>query len=111
MGVGSGSYNSPEFESFARTFRKELKTQLNNAGFSFAVYDVGHFYVSGFFRDDQSGQLFYFSLSDVRSFPFDRLLVRTATDIKDYTGGPNNYVRLEQFGEDVHSIRNLAKRR
>ena len=34
-------------------------------------------------------------ISDVRHFPDERVLIRTAKDYKDYTGGGNTYAQLE----------------
>ena len=34
-------------------------------------------------------------ISDVRHFPEDKVLIRTAKDYKDYTGGGNTYAQLE----------------
>lgn len=35
--------------------------------------------------------------SDVRFFPEAKILVRTAKDYRDYTGGPNHFRSYDQF--------------
>jgi len=59
------------------------------------VFSVGHFYISGFFTVGE--KIFYFSLPDVRGFEFrfQDLMYRTAKHYKDYTGGGNQWVKIE----------------
>ncbi len=67
-----------------------------------AAFSVGHYYVSGFVS--KNGSFVYFSVSDVRYFPgdwYNHMLVRSAKDVKDYTGGPNGYTSLENFKEET----------
>jgi hypothetical protein len=45
------------------------------------------------------------SCSDVRHFGYNKLLIRTARDYKDYSGGSNEYV-----GVDKESITNFRLR-
>jgi hypothetical protein len=93
-GFHSSSGKTPEFVSFARTFKKEFTNELSAKGCTLEEFSVGHFYVSGFFKTS-SGQLYFFSISDVRFFREERILYRTATSTKDYTGGTNRYTALE----------------
>jgi len=91
----SSSGLTKEFAAFFRDMRKYLKTQLNEV----FVYEVhrGHFEVSGFAQNKQTGKWAYFSMSDIRYFPdewYKRVLVRTAKDNKDYTGGNNQDIAL-----------------
>lgn len=92
-GFESSTSKTPAFTSFAKIFRNEIKKELP-AGAELAAYSVGHFYVSGFIKL-LNGKLFYFSISDVRYFPDNDLLIRSAEHLKDYSGGKNNYVKLE----------------
>ena len=99
-GFESSCYKTPEFTSFARKFKNAIKKELATIGAELTAYSVGHFYVSGFFRiNTMKGQeCYYFSLSDVRGSEFTsqhNMLYRTAKDEKDYTGGGNEYVRIE----------------
>ena len=92
---GSSSANSEEFHEFFDLFKRSFNKELKSIGATEIEYSKGHFYLSGFFTVEN--QAYYFSLCDVRN-SFDnpeKLLVRTATDYKDYTGGHNNYFKIE----------------
>lgn len=96
-GFESASYKTPEFMSFVRTFKSEFTKELKNAGATKIEISTGHFYVSGFFTS-ASGQVYYFSLSDVRGMEFvskPALMYRTAQHYKDYTGGSNQWINIE----------------
>jgi hypothetical protein len=98
---GSGTRNSPAFDTFFRSFKSKLSKQLKTEGCSDISFSKGHFHLSGFFKKED--QWMYFSISDVRWGLFDRgsepkMLYRTATSNKDYVGGMNQYVSV---GEDM----------
>ena len=99
-GFESSSGTTPQFLSFYRTFKNELTKILTVKGCTNIEIGKGHFYVSGFFTAS-SGQVYYVSLSDVRGFNETgwhngSLMYRTAKDYKDYTGGCNQFVRLDE---------------
>ena len=92
---GSGSVNSHEFNIFFSLFKKSFTIELNMINAENIVFSKGHFYLSGFFT--VQNQIFYFSLSDVRSSQQNpQLLVRTAKNYQDFSGGANNYVSLKK---------------
>lgn len=95
----SSSSLTPQFSAFAKAFKKFILKSL--PWYSTLVgWNRGHFYVSGFIR--RGTKVVYFSISDVRFFPEDwhkRILIRTAKDEKDFTGGTNNFTTLESFQE------------
>lgn len=96
-GLESSSYKTPEFIAFCRTFKSELSIELKAIGAKLTDFNVGHFFLSGFF--DLNEKCFYFSLSDVRGMEFQEhidLLYRTAKNNKDFQGGHNQYVRLDK---------------
>jgi len=96
----SSSTKTPEFKQFARDFLSDIKKVCD--GYEIVEKSVGHFYVSGFLKKE--GKYFYFSISDVRSFPgewFNNILVRTAKNEKDYTGGSNNYAKLTNLKDKL----------
>ena len=80
-----------------------VKKALRNAGFENIKVSNGHYYFSGFAT--KNNQPIYFSISDVRHFPGDQVLLRTAKDYKDYTGGSNNFADL-----NVESIMELSNK-
>jgi len=91
QGFESSSGLTPEFKQFYIIFKSEFTKELKSQGATDIVFSKGHFYVSGFCTID--GQAWYFSISDVRdsSYSIGKMLYRTVTDYKDYTGGQNRY--------------------
>jgi len=75
-----------------------VRKALKEADFTDIKFLNGHYYFSGFAT--KNNKAIYFSISDVRHFPPTGggadLLIRTAKDYKDYTGGSNNYSSLEK---------------
>lgn len=86
-----GSDLSQEFKDFFKREKKRLTAIFKEKGCTEIKMDYGFNYFSGFFTAP-SGQIYYFSCSDVRHFGYDRLLIRTAKHYKDWTGGSNQYV-------------------
>ena len=89
-----GSYNSPSYLAFARTFKSEFKKQLEGVGAKLHKFNVGHFYFSGFFTKGEKMYYFSWHNGDVN------LMYRTAKHDKDFTGGSNQWVRIS---EDIAS--------
>ena len=73
--------------------KSTVKKALKTAGFENIKISNGHYYFSGFATKNE--KVIYFSISDVRHFPEDKVLIRTAKDYRDFTGGGNNYAQLE----------------
>lgn len=93
-------------QASAKYYKKHksiVRAALKSAGFSNIKISNGYFYFSGFAT--KADQVIYFSISDVRHFDDGRLMIRTARDYKDYTGGMNNFCAL-----DKDSIARLANR-
>lgn len=89
-----GAYNSPSFKSYATKFKNDFNKELNSIGGKITSFNVGHYYISGFFRT-KNNECYYFSQSDLRHFNFEKLMYRTAKDEKDYTGGMNRYIEIK----------------
>jgi len=101
---GSSSGLTSEFSKFASDFKRAVLGNLS-PGQSLVNWSRGHFYVSGFIN--QGERFVYFSVSDVRHFFNDwyyHILVRTAKNEKDYTGGVNHYATLPYFGKAVSEL-------
>ena len=94
----SSSSVTPQFVTFFNTFKKELTKLLKSKGCTEIVIDRGHFYAAGFFTTPNKG-IYYFSISDVRWFKEERIMYRTAKHYKDFTGGLNQYVALDEIDE------------
>lgn len=91
----SSSVRTPEYAAFERDIKKELKKLMT--GYELIDWLSGHFEFSSFFKSLKTGRIVYISCSDVRFWPdewFNNLLIRTAKDEKDYTGGSNDYASL-----------------
>ena len=80
-----------------------VKKALSQAGYESIKISNGFYYFSGFAF--KGGNIIYFSIPDVRHFNDDKLLIRTAKDYRDFTGGSNNYCQM-----DIESIQTLANR-
>ncbi len=101
----SGCTIGQDFKRFSRLFRNWLKKQLKSKGLQIVNFTTGHYFVSGFVTNGQ--QYVYFSVSDVRYFPegwLDDILVRTAKNEKDYTGGSNNSCSLENLPKTICNL-------
>jgi len=67
-----------------------------------------HFDMSGFFRGGD-GQIWYFSLGDLRSSSKEKLLVRKADSFDDYCGGTNYFVSLTDIDAFVEEFDKVVK--
>jgi hypothetical protein len=126
----SSSTTTDQFMTFAKKYKAALEKRLPE-GICISKFSVGHFYVSGFIADEQCkgckpeeirdcsmminkivdkchGPCYiYFSCSDVRHFKnewYKNILIRGAIDEKDFTGGPNGYTTLDDFGKDIDRL-------
>lgn len=102
----SSSHTTPTFKKFARDFRYGLKHLLGD-NYEVEGWNRGHFYVSGFIRNKETDKFAYFSTSDVRFFKdewLNNILVRTAEDVKDYSGGTNNFCKLTDIESSVRRL-------
>ena len=90
----SSSCLTPQFKDFWLSFNREFKKLLKELDAVETSISRGHFYVSGFFKlaDDR---IYYFSLGDVR-WDKGSMLIRTATDFKDFSGGSNGFIRFDE---------------
>ena len=101
----TGCYTSADFKKFAREFKSMINEQLQYIGGVEYKQNVGHYYISGFFKVHE--QPYYVNLSDVRYCnPYNiSLLIRTAKDYKDFTGGTNHYIPFMDMEDNVFSGR------
>lgn len=104
----SSSGLTEEFNDFYKDFRKYIKNIIPS-NYSLVKINRGHFYVSGFIKNNDTEKYVYFSCSDVR-FSKDewknRLLIRTAKHEEDYTGGSNNFTSLDRFNDNLTILSN-----
>lgn len=101
----SGSSNWPDFLEFAREFKKILSQTSEELWATLLMGKPGHYYLSWFV--EKMGKYAYGNTSDVRHFSNsrrDNILVRTARDEKDYTGGPNQYTTIKNLQERLAAL-------
>ena len=89
----SDSVRTPQYLEFHRTFKREFKALLKGKVKRIEVIKPNHFDVSGFFELNDN-RIYYFDISDLR-YSKKEMLIRTAKDFKDYTGGANNFIKLD----------------
>lgn len=73
-----------------RVSKKNSKKKSIRFGATLVKFNIGHFYISGFFTVGE--KCFYFSWHNDNS----DLLYRAAKNDEDYYGGQNHYVRIQE---------------
>ena len=100
-----GSRTSPEYESFQSKYRNFLKKICNENNFELVSFNKNHYCFSAFIKGND--KYVYLSISDVRYFQnewYTNILVRSASDDRDYTGGQNYYTNLEYLPIKIHYL-------
>lgn len=91
----SGSDLGQDFKDFFRKEKKRIGDILKEKGCTNLEMNYGFYFFSGFFTSP-SGQVYYFSCSDVRHFGYSQLLIRTAKNYTDFSGGYNQYCGIKR---------------
>ena len=90
----SSSNRTPQYLTAHRTFKREFTKLLKELEvLELDISKPNHFDMSGFFRT-KANKVFWFRIEDLR-WSKDNMLIRTAKDFKDYTGGTNQFIDLE----------------
>jgi len=89
----SSSSETPQFREFFNSFRHDFSYTLKKQGAKNIEFHKGHFEVSGFFTA-KDGKIYYFNTGDVR-WGKGSMLIRTAKNYKDYTGGSNQSISFD----------------
>ena len=109
----SSSGKTEQYMTFCKVFRKQFKKLLAD---NFDLKGINgwnsnpHFSQTGFFEvnpDSQGRCIFYFSIEDLRWSP--TFMIRRAKDFKDYTGGSNDYLNVENFESFMTGLRRVVK--
>lgn len=101
----SSTVKTDQFKQFASEFKRSIKKELPKD--LTVKFMVGHFYISGFFKNTKTDKYAYFNISDVRHFPgnwISNVLIRTAEHERDFTGGANRYCHITELAEKALSI-------
>ena len=102
----TSTQKTSEFTLFSMDFMSYIDTHLPN-NLVLARYTVGHFCVSGFITNKDTGKVACFNISDVRYFQnswFSNVLYRTAKDVQDYSGGINHFAKLPDLLDYIEII-------
>ncbi len=103
----SGCDTGEDYKSFQRKYINYLKSIANEYGWELVKTIKGHYEFSAFFKFKD--RFAYMSISDVRFFKnewFSNILIRTAKNEKDYTGGQNNYTNIGNLKYAIYSLFN-----
>lgn len=97
----SSSGLTNEWASFNSYIHNYVKKQLSDE-LELVNWSRGHFEFSGFIKNNKTGKFVYFSCSDVRFFKdswYNNLLIRTAENENDYTGGSNCVCKMTDLSK------------
>jgi hypothetical protein len=92
----SACSRTPEYLAWHRLFKREFTALLLSEGVRAANIEIrkpNHFDMSGFFTVNY--QTWWFRVEDIR-WSKDRMLIRTAQSNRDYTGGMNQWIPLNE---------------
>ena len=105
----SSSGKTPEYLAWHRLFKREITTFLTRKlnATEVNISKPNHVDLSGFFK--VGDQCWYIQLGDIRGFK-DTLLVRTAKDQRDCTGGQNQYATLHDDQAFMDEFENIVLR-
>lgn len=101
----SGSYTGEDYKTFERKYINYLKSLCKDNGCELVKVNKNHYEFSAFFLCED--RYIYISISDVRSCKnewYNHILIRTAKNEKDYTGGPNHYCSLPNLIAELNSL-------
>jgi len=94
------------FNEWFKDLKKNIKDQLGS-DYSLINFSPGHFISSGFIKNLKNQKLVYISFSDVRYFNnewYTNVLIRSAKDSSDFSGGSNQYCTLPELMNKVEVI-------
>jgi hypothetical protein len=93
---GKTEEQNKTYSMFKRGFKGYLQNYFKLIQFKASN---NHFFISGFFelenKENGNKQTYYFSIEDLRGGQ--TFMIRTAKDFKDYNGGNNYYLSLDDF--------------
>lgn len=104
----SGGYTGEDYKKFERLYINYLKSLLKENGWELVKVNKNHYEFSAFFLCNN--KYIYFSISDVRFWNnnwYNKILLRTAKNDTDYTGGQNLYTSLPNL---KHFLLNLLNK-
>ena len=97
-----------QYSKFNRWFKRVMKSIAKNLWWEITWFKPNHFCTSWFIT--VGDKHVYISISDVRYFKdawIDNILIRTASDTKDYTWWGNNHVELKNLRATAEKLLEL----
>ena len=106
-----GSVMSTEAKQFSKDFKRRLNLNLKKKGMEIVNFNTGHYYISGFIK--KKDKYVYFTYNFPRhgmainlhdNGCWGGILVRTAENEKDFTGGHNNFTNLLGLMDKIEEL-------
>lgn len=95
----------PRSKAFHRECSKFIKKAIAPYGLELIRSKSATYCASSGFITDGKGKFVYYSIGDYRWEDWKHgVLIRTAKNEKDYTGGMNHYCELKDIGETVYNL-------
>jgi len=91
----SSTVRTKQYLTWHRTFKREFTKVLKEFATGIDISKPNHFDMSGFFK--VKDQIWYFSIENLRWGT--TFLIRTAEHYKDYSGGTNQFIPLNDTFE------------
>ena len=95
----SGPYTGQDYKTFQTKYINYLRSLCKQNSWELVNIGRNHYCFTAFIKNSQ-GKHIYLSVSDVRFFNnewYNHILIRTAKNEKDYSGGWNNYTSLSEL--------------
>ena len=112
-----GAVTSREFASFANGLKKVLETEAEKRGMRLETFSKGHYYVSGFFTNEQDCFVYFsfdvprgqLSMDLTSKSCCEGFLVRTAKHGRDFTGGQNTFTNFPGLMDQVQMLMRMQE--
>lgn len=88
-----------KFKAWSTKLINALCKDITAAGWKIETKSKGHFHLFVFASKDE--KIIYISWDANSSMGYDQVLLRTAKSLKDYTGGPNNFVKISEITQFI----------
>lgn len=99
---------SDAFAQFIRDTRSDIKRMLKGTGWELkSGWKGNRFITSGFLYNSELDKWVFISISDVRYWQdkwFEHMLIRTAKNDKDFSGGRNDYCYFYEIPEKLERM-------
>jgi len=86
--------DTEQYLKFHRVFKRDFTALLKPYIKEIKIGKPNHFDISGFIKMNNDN-IYWFRIEDLR-WSKDSMLIRTAKDFNDYSGGSNSYIKLNK---------------